>query len=158
MAKYGDTSELSRRVVLSGAIAIALVPLGPEQARATPESMVEATAEVLGASAAIKPGRVKVEMPELAENGNVVPLKINVESAMTAADHVKSIYVFSEKNPVANVVRFHLGPRSGTAKVHTNIRLAATQRITAVAKMSDGSLWSGAVEVIVTQAACIDDT
>ena len=87
---------------------------------------------------------MKIELPELAENGNSVPLKLTVESPMTAADHVKAIYVFSEKNPVSNVVRFHLGPRSGVARVQTSIRLAATQRITAIARMSDGSLWSGA--------------
>ena len=106
----------------------------------------------------VNPGRIKIELPQLAENGNSVPLKIAVESPMTAADHVKTIYIFSEKNPVSNVVRFHLGPRSGVARVQTSIRLAGTQRITAVAQMSDGSLWSGAADVIVTQAACLDDT
>jgi len=101
---------------------------------------------------------VKLELPQLAENGNSVPLKVAVESPMTASDHVKLIYVFSERNPVPNVVRFHLGPRSGVARVQTSIRLAATQRITAVAHMSNGSLWLGSAEVIVTQAACLDDT
>jgi sulfur-oxidizing protein SoxY len=153
-----SSRELSRRSVVAGAISIAVVPLGAGAALATPETMAEAMSEALGASPAIKQGRVNVVLPELAENGNSVPLKVNVESPMTAADHVKSIYIFSEKNPVSNVVRFHLGPRSGQARVQTNIRLAATQQITAVAKMSDGSLWSGAVNVIVTQAACLDDT
>ena len=101
---------------------------------------------------------MKLELPQLAENGNSVPLKVAVESPMSAADHVKTIYIFSEKNPVPNVVRFHIGPRSGVARVQTSIRLAATQRITAVAQMSDGSLWSGGADVIVTQAACLDDT
>ena len=120
--------------------------------------MVEAMDEVLGKGASIKRGRVKIELPELAENGNSVPLKLTVDSPMTAADHVKAIYVFSERNPVSNVVRFHLGPRSGAARVQTSIRLAATQRITAIARMSDGSLWSGSADVIVTQAACLDET
>ena len=114
--------------------------------------------EALGARAPLKQGRVRIELPELAENGNSVPLKISVESPMTAADHVKMIYVFSERNPVSNVVRFHLGPRSGEARIQTSIRLAATQRITAVAQMNDGALWSGGADVIVTQAACLDDT
>ncbi len=87
-----------------------------------------------------------------------MPLKLTVDSPMTAADHVKAVYVFSEKNPVSNVVRFHLGSRSGAARVQTSIRLAATQRITAIARMSDGSLWSGTADVIVTQAACLDET
>jgi sulfur-oxidizing protein SoxY len=150
--------DISRRAVLAGAVSILLVPIAAGSALATPESMAEAMDEALGNGAAAKAGRIKLEMPELAENGNSVPLRITVDSPMTAADHVKSVFVFSERNPVSNVVRFHLGPRSGVARVQTSIRLAATQRITAVARMSDGSLWSGSAEVIVTQAACLDET
>jgi len=149
--------DLSRRSLLAGAVGILVLPLG-SAAEAAPEDMAEAMAEALGKDAPIKPGRIKIELPQLAENGNSVPLKIAVESPMSAADHVKTIYIFSERNPVPNVVRFHLGPRSGVARVQTSIRLAGTQRITAVARMSDGSLWSGGVDVIVTQAACLDDT
>jgi sulfur-oxidizing protein SoxY len=150
--------RLSRRSVLAGAVAILVVPLSAGEAQATPESMAEAMDEALGKAAPLKQGRVKIDLPELAENGNSVPLKIVVESPMSAADHVKMVYVFSEKNPVSNVVRFHLGPRSGAARLQTSIRLAATQRITVVARMSDGSLWSGGADVIVTQAACLDET
>ena len=149
---------MSRRTLLAGTVGILVLPLIGDRALATPDSMAEAMDEVLGKGARIKPGRVKIELPELAENGNSVPLKLSVESPMTAADHVKAVYVFSERNPVSNVVRFHLGPRSGAARVQTSIRLAATQRITAVARMSDGSLWSGTADVIVTQAACLDET
>ena len=149
--------DLSRRSLLAGAVGILVLPLG-SAADAAPEDMAEAMAEALGKDAPIKPGRIKIELPQLAENGNSVPLKIAVESPMSAADHVKTIFIFSERNPVPNVVRFHLGPRSGVARVQTSIRLAGTQRITAVARMSDGSLWSGGADVIVTQAACLDDT
>jgi sulfur-oxidizing protein SoxY len=149
--------DLSRRSLLAGAVGILVLPLGGV-AEAAPEDMAEAMAEALGKDAPIKPGRIKIELPQLAENGNSVPLKIAVESPMSAADHVKTIFIFSERNPVPNVVRFHLGPRSGAARVQTSIRLAGTQRITAVARMSDGSLWSGGADVIVTQAACLDDT
>jgi sulfur-oxidizing protein SoxY len=149
---------LTRRTMLAGAVSIVALPLSAGTVLATPEGMAEAMEEALGKGAAIKPGRIKIDLPQLAENGNSVPLKIAVESPMTAADHVKTIYIFSEKNPVSNVVRFHLGPRSGVGRVQTSIRLAGTQRITAVAQMSDGSLWSGGADVIVTQAACLDDT
>jgi len=151
-------SSFSRRVLLTGGLCILVLPLSGSALQATPESMAEAMAEVLGKDASPKPGRVMVDLPELAENGNSVPLKISVESPMTASDHVRMIYVFSEQNPVASVVRFHLGPRSGTARVQTSIRLAATQRITVVAQMSDGSLWSGGANVVVTEAACFDGT
>jgi sulfur-oxidizing protein SoxY len=151
-------NDPSRRSLLTGAVSIMVLPLSAGLAMATPESMAEAMDEALGNGASIKPGRIRIELPQLAENGNSVPLKIDVESPMTAADHVKAIYIFSEKNPVSNVVRFHLGPRSGVARIQTSIRLAGTQRITAVAQMSDGSLWAGGADVIVTQAACLDDT
>jgi sulfur-oxidizing protein SoxY len=152
-----NDGDLSRRSLLAGAVGILVLPLG-SVADAAPEDMTEAMAEALGRDASIKPGRIKIELPQLAENGNSVPLRIAVESPMSAADHVKTIFIFSERNPVPNVVRFHVGPRSGAARVQTSIRLAGTQRITAVARMSDGSLWSGGADVIVTQAACLDDT
>jgi sulfur-oxidizing protein SoxY len=101
-------------------------------------------------------GRVKLTMPELAENGNVVSTLIEVQSPMTEKDHVKTISLLAEKNPTTLLFRVHLGPRSGRARVATNVRLADTQRIVAVAEMSDGSLWMGDVRVLVTLAACID--
>jgi sulfur-oxidizing protein SoxY len=153
-----DARDVSRRSLLAGAVSILVMPLSAGIAAATPEDMAEAMDEALGKGAALKPGRIKIDLPELAENGNSVPLKVIVESPMTPAEHVKMIYIFSEKNPVSNVVRFHLGPRSGDARVQISIRLAGTQRITAVAGMSDGSLWTTGANVIVTQAACLDDT
>ena len=149
---------VSRRTALAGGVSILLLPLSAGIAAAAPDDMAAAMDGALGKGFSITPGRVKLDLPQLAENGNSVPLKVTVESPMSAADHVKMIYIFSERNPVPNVVRFHLGPRSGVARVQTSIRLAGTQRITAVARMSDGSLRSGSAEVIVTQAACLDDT
>jgi sulfur-oxidizing protein SoxY len=76
---------------------------------------------------------------------------------MTAADHVKSIYLFNEKNPQPNIIGVHLGPRAGKAQLSTRIKLAAAQTIVAVAQLSDGSFWSGDADVIVTIAACVED-
>ena len=75
---------------------------------------------------------------------------------MTVADHVKAIYVFTEKNPQPNVIGVHLGPRAGKAKISTRFRLADTQTVTAIAEMSDGSFWSASAEMIVTMAACVE--
>jgi sulfur-oxidizing protein SoxY len=158
MSMRPASMKLSRRQVLAWTAGVTVVPLPFHAALATPQSMADAIGEALGPFPAIRQGRVKLALPELAENGNSVPLKVAVESPMTAADHVETIYVFSEKNPVSNVVRFHLGPRCGRAEVQTSIRLAASQQITAIAKMSDGTLWSGAASVVVTQTACLDDT
>jgi sulfur-oxidizing protein SoxY len=105
----------------------------------------------------ITPGRVALDVPPLVENGNVVPLAVTVESAMTETDHVRRIHLFNEKNPQPYVATFHLGPRAGTARVATRLRLADIQQIVAIAELSDGSLWSAAAEVIVTLAACVEE-
>jgi sulfur-oxidizing protein SoxY len=144
-----------RRAVVRAACVLAATGLLPGAASASPEAMTAAMQKALG-GAAPKPGRIKLDITPLAENGNSVPVTITVDSPMTAADHVKSIYLFSPENPAPEVVRFHLGPRAGRARVQTSIRLATTQRIQAVAVMSDGSAWSDSAEVIVTLSACLD--
>ncbi len=124
-------------------------------AHATPASMQEAIHKVVGA-ARVSPGRVKLELPPLVENGNTVPLAVSVESAMTEADHVRAIHVFTEKNPLPDVVTFHLGPRAGQARVATRIRLADTGTVVAICELSDGSFWSDRVAVVVTLSACLE--
>jgi sulfur-oxidizing protein SoxY len=79
-----------------------------------------------------------------------------VDSPMTAADHVQEIVVFNERNPQRDVARFTLTPASGRAQVDTRIRLATSQQLVALARMSDGSQWVRYVDVIVTLAACIE--
>ena len=127
-----------------------------EPARATPAAMQEAIRKIVG-SARVTPGRVKLDLPPLVENGNTVPMAVSVESAMTEADHVKAIHVFNEKNPQPDVASFHLGPRAGRASVATRIRLADTQTVVAIAELSDGSFWSARAAVVVTLAACLED-
>lgn len=107
--------------------------------------------------AQVQSGRVKLDIAELVDNGNTVPISVSVDSPMTAADHVVAIAVFNQKNPQADVARFQLGPRAGRASVATRIRLATTQKLAAVARLSDGSYWQHTVDVIVTLAACIEE-
>jgi sulfur-oxidizing protein SoxY len=107
--------------------------------------------------AQVREGRVRLAIAPLVDNGNSVPIEVSVESPMTAFDHVVGIAVFNEKNPQHDVAEFTLGPRTGRAHVATRIRLATTQKLVAVAKMSDGSCWTHTVEVLVTLAACIDE-
>ena len=125
-------------------------------ARATPAAMQEAIRKVVG-PARVNTGKVKLDLPPLVENGNVVPLAVSVESPMTEADHVRAIHVFTEKNPLPDVVSFRLGPRAGRASVATRIRLADTQTVVAISELSDGSFWSGSADVVVTLAACLED-
>ena len=146
-------------LIVAGGVAAGL-GLGPlialEPARATPVEMQEAIRKVVGA-ARVNPGRVKLDLPPLSENGNAVPLAVSVESPMTAADHVRAIHVFTEKNPQPDVVSFHLGPRAGRASVATRIRLADTQTVVAISELSDGSFWSARADVVVTLAACLEE-
>ena len=125
-------------------------------ASATPAEMQEAIRSVIG-SARITPGKVKIELPPLIENGNAVPLTISVDSPMTEAEHVRAIHVFTEKNPQPYVVTFHLGPRAGRGRVSTRMRLADSQNVVAICQLSDGSLWSDSAAIVVTLAACLED-
>ena len=146
----------SRREVLAVGAGLATVLL-VRPARATPESMDAAIRTLVG-EAQIRTGKVKLDVPPLVENGNVVPLTVMVESPMTEADHVKTIAIYNEKNPQPNVAVFHLGPRCGRANVATRLRLSTTQKLTAIAEMSDGTFWSDSADVIVTLAACTEES
>jgi sulfur-oxidizing protein SoxY len=125
-------------------------------AEATPAMLASAIRNVVG-GAVVRTGKVKLDVPPLVENGNAVPMTVSVASPMTADDHVKSIHVFNEKNPQPNIGNFQLGPRSGRAQISTRIRLADTQKIVAIAQLSDGSFWSASVDVVVTLAACTEE-
>lgn len=124
-------------------------------ASATPEELIAAMARFAG-GAPVQAGRVLLDVAPLVENGSTVPITIEVQSPMTAADHVQAVAVFNERNPQRDVAVFRLGPRCGRAKVSTRIRLATSQQLVAVAQMSDGTFWSHAVDVIVTLAACAE--
>ena len=142
-------------LITAGGVALGSL-LAVEPARATGPAMQEAIRKVVGA-ARVNPGRVRLDLPPLSENGNAVPLGVSVESPMTAADHVRAIHVFTEKNPQPEVVSFHLGPRAGRASVATRIRLADTQTVVAISELSDGSFWSASAAVVVTLAACLEE-
>jgi sulfur-oxidizing protein SoxY len=151
----------SRRQILQGAGALAgcgaLLRLSLRPAAATPETMREAVRRAIG-EAPVSKGKVKLDLPPLVENGNSVPCTVSVDSPMTATDYVKAIHIFNEKNPQPDVIGVQLGPRAGRAAFSTRIRLADSQTVTAIAEMADGTCWSDAVDVIVTLAACIEES
>jgi len=145
----------TRRAVLNGALGLGVSLVIRPAAGASAPSL-ESAIRVFASEAPVKVGRVLLDVAPLVENGNAVPITITVESPMTAADHVRRIAVFNELNPQRDVAVFTLGPRAGRARVATRIRLATSQRLVAVAQMSDGTYWQHAVDVIVTLAACIE--
>ena len=155
-----DRKHHSRRAILQATAGLAgsggLALLSVRPAQSTQEMMQDAIRAAIG-EATVQKGKVKLDLPPLVENGNSVPCTVTVESPMTAANYVKAIHVFNEKNPQPNVISVKLGPRAGQAKFSTRIRLADTQNITAIAEMSDGTCWSDDIAVIVTLAACVEE-
>jgi sulfur-oxidizing protein SoxY len=127
-------------------------PLGAPQ----PDEKVEATMKRLFGDRAILPadGRVKLDLPLIAENGSVVPVSVDSDLPMTPAKYVKNIYILSDKNRRPLNVKFSLTPESGRGSVAANIRLARTTDVRAVVEMSDGTLYMATQEVKVTVGGC----
>ena len=144
---------MKRRRFLAGVGAAALARRAFAQS-----APIEALIGTATGGAPARKGRVKLELPVLADNGNSVPMKVSVESPMSAANHVKSIRLLSERNPVRDMATFHLGPRAGRAEIASRVRLAGSQRVVAVAEMSDGSFWYDVASVNVTLSACVDES
>ena len=149
-----DQSTRREFFALAGGAAVLAVTLRP--AEATPATMAAAIRDVVGGEP-VRTGKVKLDIPPLVENGNTVPMTVSVASPMAPEDHVKSIHVFNEKNPQPNIANFYLSPQAGRAQVSTRIRLADSQKVVAIAKLSDGTFWSASVDVVVTLAACTDE-
>src|SRR5271154_2752891 len=149
-----DISTRREFLGLAGGIAFGVVTL--RSVEATPAMLATAIRNVTGA-AVVKTGKVRLDIPPLVENGNTVPMTVSVTSPMAPDDYVKSIHVFNEKNPQPNIGNFYLGPRAGRAQVSTRIRLADSQKIVAIARLSDGSFWQTSVDVVVTLAACTEE-
>lgn len=151
-----DPLDRLRRRVLACSGALAVWPaLGRAQVAA--DALPGLIAQLTGATT-VRPGRVALTIPRIADNGNAVPVRVEVASPMTAAEHVTQVHLIAEKNPRPLIAAFHLGPHAGKAEIDTRIRLNGTQRVAAVARMSDGSHWVGIAEVDVTESACYDAT
>lgn len=148
--------NLTRRSALKlGAGALALLGAGAtlQTALAKPED-VQAALQALAGDQEVQSGRITLTAPEIAENGNTVPVSVSVESEMTSDDYVESVTIFAEGNPNPEVVTFKFTPLSGAAQASTRMRLAKTQNIVALAKMSDGSVYMDKKEVKVTIGGC----
>lgn len=146
------SGTLQRRSLLA-ATGLNLLLLRP--ARAT---RAELQAAIFAFAAGTEPqrGRIRIEIAPLVENGNAVPLSVTVDSPMTAEQHVRELALYTELNPQTEVLRCSLSPLSGRAELSTRIRLATSQQLLALARLSDGSCWMNSVDVIVTLAACVE--
>lgn len=147
--------NLDRRQVLGagvGALATAGLGISVSPAQAANDS-AELIAKFTGGKKPVE-GKVKLDLPEIAENGNTVPMTVSVDSPMTEQSHVTDVLVVGDGNPRAGMATFHFTPASGVAEANIRVRLAATQDITAVARMNDGSFYTVSKQVKVTIGGC----
>ncbi|MBI3330413.1 MAG: hypothetical protein HYZ81_27350 [Nitrospinae bacterium] len=147
---------MSRRQMLWRVGAAGLVALWPAGGWTTQETVQQAIRQRIGAREP-QAGGMTVTLPKIAETGNSVPLTVTVDSAMTREDHVLRIHVFVPGNPEPVAATYHLGVRAGKAQIGTQIRLARSQTVLAMAEMNDGSVRSGSASIIVTLGACVDE-
>jgi sulfur-oxidizing protein SoxY len=147
---------LSRRVVLIGAAALATALGFARQALAQavqPGAHQQVLDKLVGGKKATQ-GKVKLRIPEIAENGNTVPMTVSVDSPMTPSNYVKAVHIVTDNNPRPEVASFYFSPANGKAEVSARIRLAQTMHVIAYAEMSDGSVWSDRAEAKVTIGGC----
>ena len=144
-----------RRRVLATGVGLMAVRWLPARADEAADALRAAVRQWAGGQP-VREGRVTLDIAPLVENGNAVPVLIQVDSPMIAGDHVQEIVLFNERNPQRDMLRCQLGPLSGKAQLASRVRLATSQQLVALARLSDGSLWSRHVDVIVTLAACVE--
>jgi sulfur-oxidizing protein SoxY len=153
---HSASPNLSRRLYLSVLSFLGLSSwLSAFPALAKKPEAMEAIAKIVGSNT-VRDGRVNLVIPPLVESGNLVVLKVGVESPMTADNFVKAVHIISEENPLPNIFTAYFTPRSGRAEVTTRVRLADSQRVWAIAQMSDGSFWRGYADTLVTLSACTE--
>ena len=149
------TSNFNRRQALAlGAGAMTVAVLGASSGPALAKNDAEEAIKKFTGGKTPVQGKIKLDLPEIAENGNTVPMTVTVESPMTEQSHVTDVLIVADENPRSGVVTFHFSPASGVAEANTRIRLAATQDVIAVAKMNDGSVFMASKQVKVTIGGC----
>ncbi|HVA36081.1 MAG TPA: thiosulfate oxidation carrier protein SoxY [Candidatus Dormibacteraeota bacterium] len=151
-----SATTLNRRQIVTamgtGVMAALVASLYPRPASATPDDVKKWLAAFNPGTPT--PGKITINAPDIAENGNVVPIALSVDSPMTEQSYVKTIVMAADGNPLPGVMRVDLTPANGKADVQFRMRLMKTQTVTAVALMSDGSLWSATKVIKVTIGGC----
>ncbi|MEM1147879.1 MAG: thiosulfate oxidation carrier protein SoxY [Pseudomonadota bacterium] len=145
---------LTRRRLLELGAGTVFITASPIKSYAAQSDLDQARHTLFG-ERPIQDGRVTLKLPPIAENGHSVPLSVDIDSPMTETDYVKRVAILSPRNPLSLIAQYHFTPQSGSAYAAGRIRLAGTQTLEAIAEMSDGTLWSGRMETVVTLAACV---
>jgi sulfur-oxidizing protein SoxY len=146
-------SSLTRRGALLLGAGLTLTLIAAEDGAATPAETDAEIKKFTGGKAA-EQGRIAIDLPEIAENGNTVPMSIKIDSPMTAENYVSEVLVLADGNPNPGVVRFHLTPDAGRAELGTRIRLNATENVIVLARTSTGKFYADRKVVKVTVGGC----
>ena len=143
-----------REALVLGAVSATTIMVGARgSVQAAPADAAVEITKFTGGKIA-ETGRITIDLPEIAENGNSVPLSVVVDSPMTPDNYVTDILVVAEGNPWPGVAAFRLTPMSGRAEVATRIRLAGSQNVIVVAKTSNGGILTAQRQVKVTIGGC----
>ena len=160
MRKLTKFSNVNRRAFLASSVAAAVLTPFLVYAETSSSLTLERSrkfeedfAKLIGGATPVD-GKIAVDLPEIAENGNFVPITIAVDSPMTDADHVKAIHLLSTANPVAHVATFRLSPLNAVARVQSRMRLAKTQDVIVLAELSGGEMLISTTLVKVTIGGC----
>lgn len=163
MKRVQTTPHLTRRLWLQHSARLGLVwaavKTWPARAQKMESGRLLSLSEMLDPitqGAPVRQMGVTLIAPILADNGSLVPMTVQVQSPMSAADHVTHLYLLSQRNPVTRMAVFHLGPWNGRAEISTRVRLAGTQVVVALARLSNGEFRYGQMDIIVTESACVD--
>jgi sulfur-oxidizing protein SoxY len=158
MSQKKALAALSRREALllaAGATMVAAggVILNTSSAHADAKMVDEAVMKLIGDTKLVD-GKITLDLPQIAENGNTVPIGVAVDSPMTADNYVKAVHLFADGNPTPGVASLYFTPMSGKAEASSRMRMAGTQNVIAVAEMSDGKVFRASQEVKVTIGGC----
>lgn len=157
MTKMHENRQQNRREMLialgAGGLAVATITLLPGGAKADASAAAAAMKKLVG-NKTPQEGRITLELPQIAENGNTVSLTVDVDSPMSEKDFCKAVHILAENNPLPDVASFRFTPACGKAVASTRIRLAKTQNVIAVAEMSGGEVYMARAEVKVTIGGC----
>ena len=148
------SGDVSRREALGMAAIAGLAALIAPRISIADEKTVAAEITKLYGDKKFESGKIKLDVPEIAENGLVVPVTVDVESPMTEQDYVKAVHVFADGNPLPGIVSYRFTPACGKASASTRMRLAQTQNIICIAEMSNGKLHNAKCVVKVTVGGC----
>jgi sulfur-oxidizing protein SoxY len=143
----------SRRQLLGGLSASLFPALLPNLAFASAADVAREIKKLVGEKVPVS-GRIKLDIPQIAENGLIVPINVEVDSPMSNTDFVKAIHVFADGNPLPGVATYRFTPASGKAAFSLRIRLAETQNVICLAELSNGEVYAAKSEVKVTIGGC----